>query len=174
MACGSICSFTHKFCINFTCIFSSKVSGLDRSWQRPAGVAAKLIDCKASKGNSPLIVIHTNSVLVMNCNDLNLMMMTMTMIVRPLLHRVFTTKTRWKLQAPVFSTWDGNQRLVQQTLYSHRTGIYSTWVSKLYRVCVVLWNPDSFFLMPTCDADTAISISFCSTSRKNQINTAPM
>lgn len=26
------------------------VSGLDRSWQRPAGVAAKLIDCKASKG----------------------------------------------------------------------------------------------------------------------------
>ncbi|KAB2631987.1 psbP domain-containing protein 3 [Pyrus ussuriensis x Pyrus communis] len=28
---------------------TSKVSGLDRSWQRPAGVAAKLIDCKASK-----------------------------------------------------------------------------------------------------------------------------
>ncbi|KAI9107213.1 hypothetical protein K1719_021822 [Acacia pycnantha] len=26
------------------------VSGLDRSWQRPPGVAAKLIDCKASKG----------------------------------------------------------------------------------------------------------------------------
>lgn len=26
------------------------VSGLDRSWQRPAGVAAKLIDCKSSKG----------------------------------------------------------------------------------------------------------------------------
>ncbi|KAJ7967008.1 Photosystem II PsbP [Quillaja saponaria] len=26
------------------------VSGLDRSWQRPAGVAAKLIDCKASNG----------------------------------------------------------------------------------------------------------------------------
>ncbi|XP_008237918.1 PREDICTED: psbP domain-containing protein 3, chloroplastic isoform X1 [Prunus mume] len=26
------------------------VSGLDRSWQRPAGVTAKLIDCKASKG----------------------------------------------------------------------------------------------------------------------------
>lgn len=28
----------------------SQVSGLDRSWQRPAGVAAKLIDCKSSKG----------------------------------------------------------------------------------------------------------------------------
>uniref|UniRef100_A0A2N9ITX2 PsbP C-terminal domain-containing protein n=1 Tax=Fagus sylvatica TaxID=28930 RepID=A0A2N9ITX2_FAGSY len=27
------------------------VNGLDRSWQRPAGVAAKLIDCRASKGN---------------------------------------------------------------------------------------------------------------------------
>lgn len=26
------------------------VSGIDRSWQRPPGVAAKLIDCKASKG----------------------------------------------------------------------------------------------------------------------------
>ncbi|MBA0551213.1 hypothetical protein Golob_022108 [Gossypium lobatum] len=26
------------------------VSGLDRSWQRPPGVAAKLIDCKASNG----------------------------------------------------------------------------------------------------------------------------
>ncbi|KAL2346147.1 hypothetical protein Fmac_000147 [Flemingia macrophylla] len=26
------------------------VSGLDRSWQRPPGVAAKLIDCKSSKG----------------------------------------------------------------------------------------------------------------------------
>ncbi|XP_062030075.1 psbP domain-containing protein 3, chloroplastic [Rosa rugosa] len=26
------------------------VSGLDRSWQRPAGVSAKLIDCKSSKG----------------------------------------------------------------------------------------------------------------------------
>ncbi|CAN0924292.1 PsbP domain-containing protein 3, chloroplastic [Linum grandiflorum] len=26
------------------------VGGLDRSWQRPPGVAAKLIDCKASKG----------------------------------------------------------------------------------------------------------------------------
>ncbi|KAH9694044.1 PsbP domain-containing protein 3 [Citrus sinensis] len=26
------------------------VSGLDRSWRRPPGVAAKLIDCKASKG----------------------------------------------------------------------------------------------------------------------------
>ncbi|XP_015573936.1 psbP domain-containing protein 3, chloroplastic isoform X2 [Ricinus communis] len=26
------------------------VSGLDRSWQRPPGVAAKLIDCKATKG----------------------------------------------------------------------------------------------------------------------------
>lgn len=28
-----------------------QVSGLDRSWQRPPGVAAKLIDCKASNGN---------------------------------------------------------------------------------------------------------------------------
>uniref|UniRef100_A0A2P2LF25 PsbP C-terminal domain-containing protein n=1 Tax=Rhizophora mucronata TaxID=61149 RepID=A0A2P2LF25_RHIMU len=26
------------------------VSGLDRSWQRPPGVAAKLIDCKATNG----------------------------------------------------------------------------------------------------------------------------
>ncbi|XVF18276.1 hypothetical protein REPUB_Repub11eG0007300 [Reevesia pubescens] len=26
------------------------VSGLDRSWQRPPGVAAKLIDCKAANG----------------------------------------------------------------------------------------------------------------------------
>ncbi|XVE94361.1 hypothetical protein REPUB_Repub02eG0002400 [Reevesia pubescens] len=28
------------------------VSGLDRSWQRPPGVAAKLIDCKAANGES--------------------------------------------------------------------------------------------------------------------------
>lgn len=26
------------------------VSGLDRSWQKPAGVTAKLVDSKASKG----------------------------------------------------------------------------------------------------------------------------
>ncbi|RHN50956.1 putative photosystem II [Medicago truncatula] len=26
------------------------VSGLDRSWKKPPGVAAKLIDCKSSKG----------------------------------------------------------------------------------------------------------------------------
>ncbi|CAM8886535.1 unnamed protein product [Rhodiola kirilowii] len=29
-----------------------KVSGLDRSWQRPPGVTAKLVDCKSSKGES--------------------------------------------------------------------------------------------------------------------------
>ncbi|CAM8886550.1 unnamed protein product [Rhodiola kirilowii] len=28
------------------------VSGLDRSWQRPPGVTAKLVDCKSSKGES--------------------------------------------------------------------------------------------------------------------------
>lgn len=40
-ACTLLCSY-HKS--------SQQVSGLDRSWRRPPGVAAKLIDCKASKG----------------------------------------------------------------------------------------------------------------------------
>lgn len=30
----------------------SLVNGLDRSWQRPPGVAAKLIDCKAANGKT--------------------------------------------------------------------------------------------------------------------------
>ncbi|CAM8895550.1 unnamed protein product [Rhodiola kirilowii] len=33
------------------------VSGLDRSWQRPPGVTAKLVDCKSSKDN-PLFLLH--------------------------------------------------------------------------------------------------------------------
>jgi hypothetical protein len=33
----------------FFCI-TEQVTGLDRSWQRPAGVAAKLIDSRASNG----------------------------------------------------------------------------------------------------------------------------
>lgn len=42
-----------------------QVSGLDRSWQRPRGVAAKLIDCKAANGNAFSFFFLSQSLLVL-------------------------------------------------------------------------------------------------------------
>ncbi|KAE9456808.1 hypothetical protein C3L33_11287, partial [Rhododendron williamsianum] len=41
------------------------VSGLDRSWQRPPGVKAKLIDSKAANGNPLLFWLHSSSLTMM-------------------------------------------------------------------------------------------------------------
>lgn len=45
--------------------FLHQVSGLDRSWQRPPGVKAKLIDSKAANGNPLLFWLHSSSLTMM-------------------------------------------------------------------------------------------------------------
>lgn len=45
-------------------ISGCQVNGLDRSWQRPPGVAAKLIDCKNANGNMNIVLCMTSITVV--------------------------------------------------------------------------------------------------------------
>lgn len=121
---------------NTPAVCIEQVNGLDRSWQRPPGLAAKLVDSKAANGHilyiqNSLLDFLLKPVYIYISNDVVVVLavwgtFTVFHMDRVVLSRVYIAKSWWKAQAHTLGCWNGIQWLVQSTLYRHRPGNYWT------------------------------------------------